>query len=166
MSAADRGPVPPPPAARGAHSVGEPVVDADRPRSGTSAGTSLNGLTPHVRQVEAARERLGQDLERLNYEVRAQMGVTVEKLAWKAAVVGTSILAVLGTQKVLTAGWRSARHSDPPTNPANPQTQWGEAVAWTLATAVAAAFAKIVAARAAAAGWEKATGSLPPGLEE
>lgn len=122
-------------------------------------------LKHEVREVEAARARLGEDLERLNYEVRAQMGVTVEKLAWKVAVVGSSIVAVLGTKALLTAGWKAAMHTDPPTNPANPQTQWSEALTWTIATAATAAVAKVFAARAAASGWQKATGSPAPGLK-
>jgi hypothetical protein len=134
--------------------------------AGRATDASLNGLAPMVRDVEAARMRLGHDLERLNYELRAQMGQTVEKLAWKVAVIGTSLVAALGTQKALTAAWKAARHTDPPANPANPRTGWGDAVAWTLATAVSAGLAKIVAARAAAGAWEKATGTLPPGLEE
>jgi hypothetical protein len=131
----------------------------------TATDASRNGLAGHVREVEAARMRLGHDLERLNHEVRAQMGQTVEKIAWKALVVGTALIAGIGTQKGLTAAWKGIQKSDPPTNPASPRTGWGEAVAWTVATAVSVAVAKVVAARGAAAGWEKATGHLPPGLE-
>ena len=49
-----------------------------------SAGSrpDYNGLTPHVAAVEAARDRLGRDLDILNTEVRAQMGQTAEKTAW------------------------------------------------------------------------------------
>jgi hypothetical protein len=140
----------------------------DKPMSTATTATdgSLNGLTQHVREVEAARMRLGHDLERLNHEVRAQMGQTVEKLAWKALVVGSALSAGLGTVKAMTAGWKAVKKSDPPTNPAHPATGWGEAVAWTAATGVALAVAKLVAARGAAAGWQKATGHLPPGLEQ
>lgn len=45
-------------------------------------------------------------------------------------------------------------------------TGWGEAIAWTAATGVAIGVARLVAARAAAADWQRATGELPPGLEE
>jgi hypothetical protein len=145
----------------GVSSAFEKQQAADRRRT----EASLNGLAPVVRDVEAARMRLGHDLEALNHEVRAQMGQTVEKLAWKAAVVVSALVAGIGTQKALTAGWRTATKSDPPTNPANPRTGWGEAISWTLATAVSVGLAKVVATRAAAAGWEKATGTLPPGLE-
>jgi hypothetical protein len=135
------------------------------PTAGRRTEASRDGLAPQVREVEAARMRLGHDLESLNHELRAQMGLTVEKLAWKALVVSAALVAGLATQKALTAAWKSATHHDPPTNPGNPRTGWGEAVAWTMATAASAALAKIVTARAAAAGWEKATGAPPPGLE-
>lgn len=142
-----------------------PVRSGDRPPDmGRTTAASLNGLAPMVRDVEAARMRLGHDLEQLNYELRAQMGQTVEKLAWKVAIVGSSLLAVLGTQKALTAVWKGARHSDPPTNPADPETSWGEALAWTLFTGATAALMKVIAARATAKGWERATGTRPPGL--
>ena len=154
----------PGPAERG-RTPSPPRRAGDRPADmGRTTEASLNGLAPMVKDVERARMRLGHDLEQLNYELRAQMGVTVEKLAWKAAVVGSSLLAVLGTQKALTALWKGARHSDPPENPADPQTGWGEALAWTLFTGATAAVMKIIAARAAAAGWERATGDRPPGL--
>lgn len=154
----------PGPATRG-RTPAPPRRSGDRPVDmGRTTPASLNGLAPMVADVEQARLRLGHDLEQLNYELRAQMGVTVEKLAWKVAVVGSSVLAVLGTQKALTALWKSARHSDPPVNPADPDTSWGEALAWTLFTGATAAVMKIVAARAAAAGWQRATGDRPPGL--
>jgi hypothetical protein len=137
-----------------------PVTRMPPPEDGSS-----NGLADQVRQVEQARARLGEDLEQLNYEVRAEMGMKVEKIAWKLAMLGSAAVAVFGTQKALTMVWKKVQKADPPTNPANPSTGWGEAIGWTVASAIGAAVAKLVAARAAAAGWEKATGELPPNLE-
>jgi hypothetical protein len=154
MRATERRKVTPPPPSTG----GQPTA------GGRATDASLNGLAPMVRDVEAARMRLGHDLERLNFELRAQMGSTVEKIAWKLAVVGSALIAGLGTQKAVVALWKKTVHSDPPENPANPSTGWGEALGFTVATAAAMAVSKTVAARAAAAGWEKATGQLPPGL--
>lgn len=155
LRATERRKVAPPPPSTG----GQPTA------GGRTTEASRNGLAPAVRDVEAARMRLGHDLERLNQEVRAQMGQTLEKFAWKAAVVGSALAAAIGTNKVLTAGWRSVMKTEPPTNPATPGTQWGEAIAWTVATGIGIAVAKLVTARGAAAGWEKATGHLPPGVE-
>jgi hypothetical protein len=50
--------------------------------------------------------------------------------------------------------------------PADPATSWGEAIAWTAATGLVVGVARMLASRGAAAGWQKATGTLPPGLQE
>lgn len=133
-------------------------------RTPTAQDSAPDGLAEHVREVRRARARLGADLEQLNYEVRAEMGQKVEKFAWKTLMLGSVLVSVVGTRKALTAGWRALQHDDPPTNPADPGTGWGAAIAWTLATAMAAAAAKLVTARATAAGWQKATGTLPPDM--
>ena len=125
-----------------------------------------NGLTPHVAAVEAARERLGRDLDTLNTEVRAQMGQTAEKTAWKVAATGAAIVSGVLARKLLITAWTKTRKTNPPTNPAARGTQWPEAIAWTVATSIGVGIARLVATRGAAAGWEKATGALPPGLEE
>lgn len=135
--------------------------------SGKTAGRpDYNGLTPHVAAVEAARERLGRDLDTLNTEVRAQMGQTAEKTAWKIAATGSGILAGVLTRKVIVASWKAAKGTNPPTNPAARETQWSEALIWTIATSIGVGIARLVATRGAAGAWEKATGALPPGLQE
>jgi len=116
--------------------------------------------------VEAARDKLGRDLDTLNTEVRAQMGQTAEKTAWKLAATGAGVIAGVITRKAIVAGWKAARGTNPPTNPAARETQWSEAIIWTIATSIGVGIARLVATRGAAAGWEKATGALPPGLQE
>lgn len=146
-----------------------PVEPVNTPRTtgSTAAGSpDHNGLTPHVAAVEAARTKLGADLETLNTEVRAQMGQTAEKTAWKVAATGAGVIAGVIARKVIIAGWKAAKHTDPPTNPAARETQWSEALVWSMATGIGVAIARLVATRGVAAGWEKATGSLPPGLQE
>ncbi len=130
------------------------------------ARPELDGLSPHVAAVEAARARLGRDLDQLSTEFRAQMGHTMEKTLWKLAAAGAAVISGILVRKALITGWRQARHSDPPANPAAPGTQWGEALAWTVASGVAVGLARLLAQRGAAAGWRRATGALPPGLEE
>lgn len=129
------------------------------------ADSQHNGLSEHVAAVQAARLQLGRDLDRLTVEARAQMGLTMEKIAWKTAAAGAGVLAGLAVRKLLAVGWRAARHEEPPTNPADPGTGWGEALLWTVAMAAGMGAAKLVAVRGAAAGWQKATGTPPPGLE-
>lgn len=142
-------------------------VTKGRATGSRAAGTpDYNGLTPHVAAVEAAREKLGRDLDLLNTEVRAQMGQTAEKTAWKIAGTGSAIIAGIAVRKVLMAIWKKAKHADPPSNPASRDTQWIEALTWSAATGVGVGVARMVAARGMAGAWEKATGTLPPGLKE
>lgn len=130
------------------------------------AAGERNGLAERVAAVEAARTQLGRDLDRLTVEARAQMGQTMEKITWKVAGLGSAVLAGVLMRKALTTGWAKARHQQPPMNPANPGTSWGEALAWTMALGAGVGVARMLAGRAAAAGWQKATGKLPPGLED
>jgi hypothetical protein len=127
-----------------------------------TANVSPDGLAERVAAVEAARERLGQDLEQLNTEVRAQVSETVERTVWKIAAAGAAVAAGLLVRKLLDTAWRKTRKTEPPDDPSSLSTGLGEALAWTAATAVGAAVARVVAQRGAAAGWEKATGSPPP----
>ena len=94
------------------------------------------------------------------------MAQTTQKLGWKIVGGLAGLLAATLTKKAITAVWRSTKHADPPSNPAAPDTSWPEAMTWAVSTGVALGVARLVAARGAAAGWEKATGSLPPGLKE
>jgi hypothetical protein len=110
--------------------------------------------------------RLGQDIDRLTVEARAEMGQRMETITWKIAAAGAGVVAGLAVKKALVLAWKAARDEEPPLNPADPSTGWGEAVAWTVAMASGMGVAKLVAVRGAAAGWQKATGTMPPGLDE
>ena len=125
-----------------------------------------NGLSPHVAAVEAAREKLGRDLDTLNTEVRAHMGQTAEKTAWKVAATAAGVVAGYAARKGIIAAWTKAKKTQPPTNPAARDTGWGEALAWTVATSIGVGIARLIATRGAAGAWERATGALPPGLKE
>ncbi len=126
----------------------------------------LNGKAAHVAAVQTARDRLSQDLDLLNSEVRAQVSTRAEETTWKLFGTGAAILSGILVRKIVYAVWRAVRKGDPPANPADRATSWPEAVAFALATGAGIGVGRMVAARGAAAGWEKATGSLPPGLQE
>ena len=117
-----------------------------------------------VRAVHDARQRLGRDLDQLNVEVRAQMGETAEKLSWQLLTTATAVGAAMVVRKLVAAAWSSVRSTEPPENPADPATQWGEAIAWTAATGLVVGLARMVASRGAAGAWTKATGTLPPSM--
>lgn len=128
-----------------------------------SAATSVetNGLAARVAAVEAARARLGADLEHLETEIRHQAGVAMQKTIWKVVATGTAVAAGLVTKKLLEAGWRAATKESPPNRPEDPAVGWMQAVGWTAATGMAVGVAKLVAARGAAIGMQKAGMSQP-----
>lgn len=139
-----------------------PATTAGRASGSGAAG---NGIADRIAAVEAARTRLGQDIDRLTVETRAQMGQTMEKIAWRTAATGSAIAATVLTRRLMVVAWQKARSTDPPMNPAAPTTQWGEALAWTAVVGVSVGLARLLAQRGAAAGWQKATGMVPPGIE-
>lgn len=94
------------------------------------------------------------------------MANAARKVTWKIVGTGAGLGAAVVTKKAITAAWRGAKRADPPANPAAAGTTWPEALTWAASTGVALGVARVVAQRGAAAGWQKATGELPPGLEE
>lgn len=125
-----------------------------------------NGLAPQQEAVRAARERLARDLDVFNVEMRSEMGHAMEKTMWKLAATGAAVLAGIAVRSTLMTLWRRVMKNEPPNNPADPATSWAEAVAWTAATGLVVGVARMAASRGAAAGWRRATGALPPGLQE
>ncbi|HWH32421.1 MAG TPA: DUF4235 domain-containing protein [Egibacteraceae bacterium] len=132
------------------------------PASGRGAQGG-DGLVAKVDAVRDARERLERDVDLMTAELKATVGVTMEKSIWKAVTIGAGVLAGALVRKLLNAAWRGATHADPPTDPYQP-AGWGEAVTWAAASGIGIGVARLVAARGAAAGWHKAMGAPPPGV--
>ena len=76
-----------------------------------------------------------------------------------------SVIATLagGTvaKKALNSGWKSATGKNPPANPADPDVQMAEAVAWAMVSGTTVALVKMLASRRAANYYVKSTGHLP-----
>lgn len=89
-----------------------------------------------------------------------------DQLKWLALATGSAVIAGFAARNVLKAAWRAFADDDPPLNPAAPETEWAEAVTWTIGTALAAGLARLVARRGAATAWEQAAGSRPPAFNE
>lgn len=85
---------------------------------------------------------------------------------WKAAATLASIGAAVAARKAATSVWQKQVGAEPPMNPADPQTDWAEALGWTVATGVLVGVARLVARRGAATVWQRVDGQLPPGLQE
>lgn len=81
-----------------------------------------------------------------------------------------SLVAALGSaavaKKALDGGWKAATGKQPPANPADPDVDLWEAVAWAAASGTFVALAKMLAQRRAATYYVKSTGELPPGLRK
>ncbi len=81
---------------------------------------------------------------------------------WKALATLASVGAAVAARNATSAVWKKRTGHEPPINPADPDTDWGEAIAWTLATGALVGAARLVARRGAAKVWEKVDGDLPP----
>lgn len=88
------------------------------------------------------------------------------KTGWKIFGALSAMLAALLTRKVLALGWKAMTGKEPPANPEHPDVTWAEAATWAVASGVGVALARLVAQRKAAETWRRASGSLPPGLED
>lgn len=92
----------------------------------------------------------------------AAVGNTV----YKVAGIGAGVLAGKVARSALDKGWARTRGGEPPRNPAVPGTSWSEALAWAVASGVTVAVARLLATKGVASTYVKATGHLPPGVEE
>lgn len=81
-----------------------------------------------------------------------------------ALVAGVGAATV--ARKGLTAAWKATTRKEPPANPADPDVEVWEAVAWAAATGTFVALAKMGAQRKAANYYLKSTGQLPPPLRK
>jgi hypothetical protein len=80
-----------------------------------------------------------------------------------------SLVSVLGAaavaKKALQGSWKAATGKNPPSNPADPDVDVKEAVAWAAVSGALIGLARMFAARRAAGYYAKSTGHLPPGLQ-
>ncbi len=86
-------------------------------------------------------------------------------MVWKVLGTGSAVLAASLAQKGLDSAWRAATGDDPPTIPEDPDTHWGEAVAWAVLSGALIGVARLLATRRAAAYYRNSTGELPKALQ-
>ncbi len=85
--------------------------------------------------------------------------------AWKVIGTGSAVLAAAVAQKGISAAWKLATGEEPPTIPEDPDTRWGEAVAWAVLSGAAIGIARLYATRRAAVYYRNSTGELPKALQ-
>lgn len=88
------------------------------------------------------------------------------KVVYKVVGIGAGVLSAKVARSALDKGWAKTKGGEPPRNPAVPGTTWSEALTWAVASGVAVAVARLIATKGVASTWVKATGSLPPGVED
>jgi len=85
---------------------------------------------------------------------------------WSVMSLVSALGAAAFARKALNTSWKAATGKNPPENPADPDVQIGEAVAWAATTGAIVALARMFAQRRAAGYYAKSTGKLPPGLKK
>ena len=85
---------------------------------------------------------------------------------WTIFSLGSAVAAAAVAKKALNTSWRAATGKNPPANPADPDVDIWEAVAWAAVSGVAIGIARMMATRKAADYYTKSTGHLPPDLQK
>ncbi len=85
---------------------------------------------------------------------------------YKTVGLGAGLAATKVARAALDKGWAKTKGGEPPRNPAVPGTSWNEAITWAVASGIAVGIARLLATKGTATAWHKATGHLPPGVEE
>lgn len=91
-----------------------------------------------------------------------QLSQRSERLLWNVVGSGIAVLSGIVVRKVVVLLWNRFTDHEPPTNPGAPDTTWGEALGFALASGAAIGVGRVLAARGATAGWTKVMGNLPP----
>ena len=83
---------------------------------------------------------------------------------WSAFSLVSALGAAAVARKVLDTSWKATTGRTPPENPADPDVDVWEAVAWAATTGAVVALARMIAQRRAAEYYTKSTGRLPAPL--
>ena len=84
---------------------------------------------------------------------------------WTVFSLVSALVAAAAARKGLNTSWKVATGKKPPENPADPDVDIWEAVAWATLSGVAIGVARMLAQRKAATYYAKSTGHLPPGVQ-
>lgn len=83
---------------------------------------------------------------------------------WTVFSLASALGAAAVAKKGLNTTWRATTGKNPPANPADPDVDVWEAVAWAAVSGTLVAIARMLATRKAAHYYARSTGQLPPGL--
>jgi len=85
---------------------------------------------------------------------------------WSVFSLFSALAAAAVAKKALNTGWRAATGKNPPANPADPDVDLWEAVAWAAVSGTFIALARMLATRRAANYYARSTGHLPKPLQK
>ena len=88
---------------------------------------------------------------------------------WKIVSTVSAMVGALAARKLLELGLNAVRKdgaSKPTLDPASRRFSRKDAVLWAVTVGIGVGIARIVSTRLAVIGWEAATGTRPPGVEE
>jgi hypothetical protein len=85
---------------------------------------------------------------------------------WGIFSLLAAVVAAAAARKALNASWRAATGKAPPANPASPDVEMREALAWAAVSGTIVAVARMLATRRAAQYYARSTGHLPPDLRK
>ncbi len=90
------------------------------------------------------------------------MGEKLWSLATTGAAIGSGIFAKKITEKI----WTFVTGSSSPTNPEDPEINWGEAIAFALLSGAIVQLLKMLVNRESTQAFKKQTGRLPKSVQE
>ena len=93
-------------------------------------------------------------------------GETDSSKVWGVFSLAAALVAAAAARKGLNASWRAATGKPPPANPASPDVDMREALAWAAVSGTIVAVARMLATRRAAHYYARSTGHLPPGVAD
>lgn len=85
---------------------------------------------------------------------------------WTVFSLASALGAAAVAKKVVDKSWTTATGKKPPENPADPDVEIWEAVAWAVVSGTAIGIARMLAQRRAASYYARSTGHLPPDLRK
>lgn len=85
---------------------------------------------------------------------------------WSIFSLGAALGAAAIAKKGVDTTWKAATGKNPPANPADPDVDVWEAIAWAAVSGTLVAIARMLATRKAANYYTRSTGHLPPDLQK
>jgi hypothetical protein len=95
---------------------------------------------------------------------KKKAGAPKNSKAWSVMSLVAGVGAARLTNLALNKFWKAGTKRNPPANPADPDVELWEAVAWSVLTGAVVALTRMFAQRRAARYYVKSTGQLPPQL--